>query len=78
MGATVPSLNRRASALLAWFIFREGVDRRLAAGMIAIVAGPVVLSWGGPVTEPHSHRHRHVRLRHRHAHFPDAHHVHTH
>ncbi|WP_114857875.1 DMT family transporter [Azospirillum brasilense] len=38
------------TALLAWFVFREGVDRRLVAGMVAIVAGAVVLSWGGPVS----------------------------
>lgn len=37
------------TALLAWFVFHEGFDRRLVAGMIAIVAGAVVLSWGGPV-----------------------------
>ncbi|QCO15319.1 DMT family transporter [Azospirillum brasilense] len=37
------------TALLAWFVFREGVDRRLVAGMAAIVAGAVVLSWSGPV-----------------------------
>ncbi|WP_454020132.1 DMT family transporter [Azospirillum sp. Marseille-Q6669] len=37
------------TALLAWFVFREGVDRRLVAGMVAIVAGAVVLSWGGTV-----------------------------
>lgn len=38
------------TALLAWFVFREGVDRRLVAGMVAIVAGAVVLSWSGPVS----------------------------
>ncbi|AWJ88677.1 EamA family transporter [Azospirillum baldaniorum] len=38
------------TALLAWFVFREGVDRRLIAGMIAIVAGAVVLSWGRAVS----------------------------
>lgn len=37
------------TALLAWFVFREGVDRRLVAGMAAIVAGAVVLSWDGAV-----------------------------
>jgi len=35
------------TALLAWFIFRENFDRRIAAGMAAIAAGAVVLSWGG-------------------------------
>lgn len=33
------------TALLAWIVFRENVDRRVAAGMFAIVAGAVVLSW---------------------------------
>ena len=36
------------SALLAWFLFHESYDRRIALGMAAIVAGSVVLSftWG--------------------------------
>jgi drug/metabolite transporter (DMT)-like permease len=33
-----------ATALLAWFVFRENVDRRIALGMAAIVAGAVALS----------------------------------
>jgi len=32
------------TALLAWFLFRENVDRRVALGMLAIVAGGVVLA----------------------------------
>ena len=32
------------TALLAWFVFKENVDRRIALGMLAIVAGAVVLS----------------------------------
>jgi len=32
------------TALVAWFLFRENVDRRVAAGMAAIVAGGVVLA----------------------------------
>jgi len=35
------------TALLAWFVFRENVDRRVALGMVLIVAGAVVLSWPG-------------------------------
>lgn len=38
------------TALLAWFVFRENFDRRIALGMIAIVAGAVVLSWSGTIT----------------------------
>lgn len=32
------------TALLAWFVFRENVDRRIALGMLAILAGAAVLS----------------------------------
>ena len=32
------------TATLAWFVFRENVDRRILLGMIAIVAGAVVLT----------------------------------
>lgn len=39
-------LNAEAvlTALLAWIVFRENADRRIVLGMIAIVAGAVVLS----------------------------------
>lgn len=36
-----------ATALLAWFVFKENFDRRIALGMAAIVAGAVALSWPG-------------------------------
>jgi drug/metabolite transporter (DMT)-like permease len=35
------------TALLAWFVFKENVDRRVALGMGCIVAGALVLSWPG-------------------------------
>jgi len=35
------------TALIAWFVFKENFDRRIALGMIAIVAGAAVLSWPG-------------------------------
>lgn len=35
------------TALLAWFVFHENFDRRIALGMLAIVAGGVALSWEG-------------------------------
>jgi drug/metabolite transporter (DMT)-like permease len=35
------------TALLAWFVFRENFDRRIALGMLAIVAGGIALSWEG-------------------------------
>jgi drug/metabolite transporter (DMT)-like permease len=37
------------TALLAWFVFRENVDRRIALGMAAIVLGGALLSWEGQV-----------------------------
>jgi drug/metabolite transporter (DMT)-like permease len=39
------NLEGVATALLAWFAFRENFDRRIAAGMAAIVAGALLLSW---------------------------------
>lgn len=33
------------TALLAWFLFHENFDRRIALGMLAIVGGGVVLAW---------------------------------
>ncbi len=35
------------TALLAWIVFRENVDRRIAFGMSLIVLGGVALSWEG-------------------------------
>jgi len=39
------------TALIAWFVFRENFDRRIAFGMACIVGGAVVLAWpkGGSV-----------------------------
>jgi drug/metabolite transporter (DMT)-like permease len=37
------------TALIAWFVFRENFDRRIALGMALIVAGAVVLSGFSPV-----------------------------
>ena len=38
------------TALLAWFVFRENDNRRVALGMVAIVAGGVALSREGALT----------------------------
>ncbi|WP_114431653.1 DMT family transporter [Phyllobacterium bourgognense] len=40
-------LNAEAvfTAIIAWFVFKENFDKRIALGMVAIVAGAVVLSW---------------------------------
>lgn len=35
------------TALLAWFVFKENFDRRIALGMVFIAAGGVSLSWTG-------------------------------
>jgi len=35
------------TALLAWFAFKENVDRRIALGMAVIVLGAAILSWPG-------------------------------
>ncbi len=35
------------TVLLAWFVFHEHFDRYIVLGMIAIIAGAVVLSWPG-------------------------------
>jgi drug/metabolite transporter (DMT)-like permease len=47
-------LNAEAvfTALLAWFVFKENVDRRVALGMLAIVAGGLVLAWPGQLDWP--------------------------
>ena len=54
MSATGASLLLNAegvfTALIAWFVFKENFDRRIALGMLAIVAGAVVLSWPGEVS----------------------------
>jgi drug/metabolite transporter (DMT)-like permease len=54
MPATSASLLLNAegvfTALLAWFVFKENFDRRIALGMLAIVAGSLVLSWPGDMT----------------------------
>ena len=35
------------TAVIAWVVFKENVDRRIFIGMLAIVAGAMVLSWPG-------------------------------
>ncbi|MCW3062778.1 MAG: eamA-like transporter family protein [Capsulimonas sp.] len=35
------------TSLLAWFVFKENFDRRIALGMALIVGGGLVLSWQG-------------------------------
>lgn len=41
------NLEAVLTAVLAWVAFKENADRRVVAGMLAIVAGGVILSWPG-------------------------------
>lgn len=43
------SLEGVFTALIAWFVFHENFDRRIALGMLAILAGGAVFSWPGKV-----------------------------
>ncbi len=44
------TLEGVATTLMAWFIFRENFDRRIALGMACLVAGAAILSWTGTPT----------------------------
>jgi drug/metabolite transporter (DMT)-like permease len=44
------TLEGAATALMAWFIFHENFDRRIALGMACLMAGAGVLSWSGTPT----------------------------
>ena len=44
------TLEGAVTALMAWFLFHENFDRRVALGMACLVAGAVVLSWSGTPT----------------------------
>lgn len=44
------TLEGVATALLAWFVFHENFDRRIALGMVFLVAGAAILSWSGAPT----------------------------
>jgi drug/metabolite transporter (DMT)-like permease len=44
------NLEGVVTALLAWFVFKENFDRRIALGMACITGGGVVLSWTGDRT----------------------------
>ena len=41
------NLEAVLTAVIAWVVFKENADRRIVLGMLAIVAGGVVLSWSG-------------------------------
>jgi drug/metabolite transporter (DMT)-like permease len=44
------ALEGVVTALLAWYVFKEHFDRRIALGMGCLVAGAVVLAWTGKPT----------------------------
>src|SRR5215472_2510918 len=41
------TMEGAATALLAWFVFHENFDRRIALGMACLVAGAATASWSG-------------------------------
>jgi len=45
------NLESVLTAVLAWVIFQENADKRIVLGMVAIVAGGIVLSWQSGNTE---------------------------
>jgi len=49
-GSLLLTLEGAATALMAWFIFHENFDRRIALGMACLVAGAAILSWSGEPT----------------------------
>lgn len=46
------NLESVLTAVLAWVVFRENVDRRIVLGMLLIVAGGVVLAWPTAASPP--------------------------
>jgi len=44
------TLEGAATALMAWFIFHEHFDRRIAFGMVFLVAGAATIAWSGTPT----------------------------
>jgi drug/metabolite transporter (DMT)-like permease len=44
------TLEGAATALMAWFIFHENFDGRIALGMACLIAGAAILSWTGVPT----------------------------
>src|SRR6478672_11005005 len=41
------TLEGAATALMAWFIFHESFNRRVALGMVCLVTGAIALAWSG-------------------------------
>jgi len=52
-GALLLNTEGLATMAIAWIVFRENVDRRIFLGVMAILAGAVLLSWPeGGITSP--------------------------
>lgn len=49
--ALLLNLEAVLTAVMAWVLFRENADRRIVLGMVAIVAGGLVLSWPSGSTD---------------------------
>jgi drug/metabolite transporter (DMT)-like permease len=47
MSSLLLNLEGALTAVIAWYVFHENFSRRVVLGVAAIVAGGVVLSWGG-------------------------------
>ncbi|WPP01457.1 DMT family transporter [Pseudomonas sp. HR96] len=45
------NLEAVLTALLAWVVFKENADRRIVWGMLAIIAGGLVLAWPGQAVQ---------------------------
>ena len=45
--ALLLNMEGLATMTIAWFVFRENVNRRLILGAFAILSGAVLLSWNG-------------------------------
>lgn len=44
------TLEGAATALMAWFVFHENFDRRIALGMACLVGGAAIIAWSGVPT----------------------------
>jgi drug/metabolite transporter (DMT)-like permease len=47
------NLEAVLTALLAWWVFKENADRRIVTGMLAIVAGSLLLAWPPETLQAH-------------------------
>ena len=45
--ALLLNLESVFTLLIAWFVFRENFDRKILAGVVAILCGSLILSWAG-------------------------------